>query len=268
MEVIEVNQNTPHKIKPLPLPASILYFGIPLMVAGLIVYVVMPWLNQQGLAFFNNYIVVYATLPMLLMLTAAVVAVRREGHAGAWESFKSRMRLGKMGGKAWLWTIGLALFMIITAGMLGTTRSWIADKTGLAPPTYWPDELQLDAPGAAGGAQLPTEFLGIELAGNGWVIMVVLLSLIIATLGEELWWRGYILPRQELSHGKMTWVYHGILWTLFHAFMPWGLISILPGSLALAYVAQKQQNTWPGIIAHASANGLLVLFLLMGVLAA
>lgn len=262
-----MNQDTSHNIKPMSLRTSLLYFGIPLAVAWFIVYVVMPYLNQQGLAFFYNYIVIYATLPMLLLLTAAVVAYRREGHAGTWESFKARMRLGKMGGKAWLWVIGLTLFMIITAMMLIPTRSWIANQTGLAPPNYWPDELQLDSQAASAGPQVPTEFLGVELAGNGWVVIVVLISLIIATLGEELWWRGYILPRQELSLGKSTWVYHGILWTLFHAFMPWGLISILPGSLALAYVAQKQQSTWPGIVAHALANGILVLGLLMGVLA-
>ena len=263
-----MNQNTTPNIKPMPLKSSLMYFGIPLIIAWLIVYVAMPYLNQQGLPFFYNYIVVYATLPMLLLIIASVVAFRLEGHPSTWESYKTRLRLGKMGSKAWLWVIGLTLFMITTAAMLGPTRGWIASQTGLAPPAYWPDELQLVAQNAPASPQVPTGFLGIQLAGNGWVVIVVILSLIIATLGEELWWRGYILPRQELSLGKSTWVFHGILWTLFHAFNPLTLISILPGSLALSYVAQKLQSTWPGIIAHALANGLLVVGLLMGVLAA
>ncbi len=263
-----MNENATPTIQPMPLRSALLYFGIPLVSAWLIVYVGMPYIHQLGLPFFYNYIVIYATLPMLLLIIASVIAFRRDGHLPTWESYKTRMRLGKAGGKVWLWAIGLTLFMVVTAAMLTPTRSWIATRTGLEPPAYWPDDLQLDAQDASASPQVPTEFLEIPLAGNGWVVVVVLLSLIVATLGEELWWRGYILPRQELRHGKFTWVYHGILWTLFHAFMPWGLIGIFPGALALSYVAQRTQSTWPGIIAHALANGILVLGLLAGVLAA
>jgi len=52
---------------------------------------------------------------------------------------------------------------------------------------------------------------------------------------------------------------HGLLWTSFHLFAPWNLLTILPGCLALSYVAQKLKNTWPAIIAHGLANGLLVI---------
>jgi len=30
-------------------------------------------------------------------------------------------------------------------------------------------------------------------------------------LRRELWWRGYILPRQELAFGRWTWIIHGLL---------------------------------------------------------
>lgn len=90
--------------------------------------------------------------------------------------------------------------------------------------------------------------------------MALFISLIIATLGKELWWRGYILSRQELAHGSRTWIVHGLLlWAAFHLFAPWNFIGILPGCLALAYVAQRLKNTWPAAIAHGLANGLLVL---------
>ncbi|MGY8986224.1 MAG: CPBP family intramembrane glutamic endopeptidase, partial [Sphingomonadales bacterium] len=114
---------------------------------------------------------------------------------------------------------------------------------------------------------LPTEFIGMSLAGNWWILPLMELSLIIATLGEELWWRGYILPRQELVYGNKTWIIHGLLWTSFHLFAPWNIISILPGCLALSYVAQKLKNTWPGIIAHGLANGILItIIIVMGII--
>ena len=98
---------------------------------------------------------------------------------------------------------------------------------------------------------------------------LLLVSLAVATIGEELWWRGYILPRQELAHGQGTWFVHGVLWCLFHLFAPWNVLSILPGCLALSFVAQRLKNTWPAIIAHGLANGLLVLIVVVaGILGA
>ena len=75
-------------------------------------------------------------------------------------------------------------------------------------------------------------------------------------MGEEFLWRGYILPRQELTYGKHTWMVHGVLWTLLHAFKWWQMLALLPGALALSFVAQRLQNTWPGIIAHFVTNGI------------
>jgi membrane protease YdiL (CAAX protease family) len=35
-------------------------------------------------------------------------------------------------------------------------------------------------------------------------------------VGEELWWRGFILPRQEPVFGRRTWVLQGVLHGFFH----------------------------------------------------
>lgn len=101
------------------------------------------------------------------------------------------------------------------------------------------------------------------LLGNWPVLITFLVVWVIATLGEELWWRGVILPRQELAHGTHTWIVHGLLWTLFHVFTPWKLILLLPGALALSFVAQRTRSTIPGFIAHALVNGIEILVLLV-----
>jgi membrane protease YdiL (CAAX protease family) len=88
---------------------------------------------------------------------------------------------------------------------------------------------------------------------------------VLNVLGEELWWRGYILPRQELSLGKWTWVIHGLFWTVFHSFFYWELIMLLPGCLALAYVAYKCKSTWPGIIAHFAYSLPSLIIILIGI---
>lgn len=246
-------------IKPMSIRLALLYFGIPALAVTFVVYVVMPSLAQRGIPFFYNYLVVYATIPMLLLITASLIAFYREGSGISWKAFKKRFRLNPMDKRAWLWTIGLTLFMILSAGLLAFTASWLASFDIFAPPEYWPSELKPSTQSAPGNNGIPTEFLGIPLAGNWWILVFMSISLLIATLGEELWWRGYILPRQELVHGKRTWIAHGLLWNAFHLFAPSRLITILPGCLALSFVAQKLKNTWPGLIAHGFANGILML---------
>ncbi len=254
-----MDENRADLISPLSFKLALLYFGIPAVVVAIVVYGVMPFLARRGVPIFLNYLVVYATIPMLVLIGASMVAISRERSGLTWADFKKRARLKPMDRRAWLWAIGLALFMILTAGMLGFTARWLASFDFLAPPEYWPSELKPSVQGPPGSSGIPSEFLEVPLAGNWWILFVVLGSLLIATLGEELWWRGTILPRQELAHGKKAWLVHGLMWNAFHLFAPWNLIVILPGSLALAYVAQRLQNTWPAVIAHGLANGLLVL---------
>lgn len=250
-------------IKPLPVRKALLYFLVPALLVVLIVYVAMPFLAKRGVPIFFNYLLVYATAPMLTLITASLIGYRREGRVMSWAGLKLRFRLNKMDRKAWLWTIGLTLFMFLSVGLLSFTAQSISSFSFLAPPDYWPTELKPAAPGGPTRASVPTEFMGFSLPGNWWILIVLLVSLIIATFGEELWWRGYILPRQELAHGNRTWLIHGLLWTGFHLFAPWNLIAILPGSLALSFVAQRLSNTWPAVIAHGLANGLLVVIVVV-----
>ena len=255
--------NTTSTIKPMSLRMALLYFGIPAAVAILIVYVLMPLLDARGVPIFYNYLLVYATVPMLALIAASLVAYRLEGNVLSWFEFKNRFRLNKMDGRSWLWAIGLLLFMFLSASMLSFTSRWLASFDIFAPPDSWPAELKPTGASAPPMNAVPTELMGVSLSGNWWVLVVLLVSLVIATFGEELWWRGYILPRQEIAHGNRTWIIHGLLWTAFHLYAPWNLITILPGSLALSFVAQRLKNTCPAVIAHGLANGLSILIVVV-----
>ncbi|MBW8011569.1 MAG: CPBP family intramembrane metalloprotease [Chloroflexi bacterium] len=253
-------------VKPMKLGASLLYFGIPAAFAILVFYVIVPYFDDQGMHPFYNYLFFGLTMPMIILLAVSWFAYRKEGNAPTWDAFKARYRLGRLTGKAWLWVVGLTLFMIATAGMLQPVAQQLAETPLLAPSERLPEEMR-GPPEPPTTGELPTEIYGMSLAGNWWIPLVMLASLVIATLGEEFWWRGYILPRQELAFGVNTWVLHGILWTLFHIYAPWNVLTLLPGALALSYVVQRQQNTTVSILAHGLANGLLVIpVVILGVL--
>ena len=115
----------------------------------------------------------------------------------------------------------------------------------------------------------PTDFMGIQLAGAWWAVVYYVAWLVILNIfGEDLWWRGYVLPRQELFFGRATWVVHGVFWSLFHLFIQptlFDTVRMAVTGMALSFVAQRTRNTWPGIIGHSFANMPLLLSIVKGV---
>ena len=103
-------------------------------------------------------------------------------------------------------------------------------------------------------AAIPNTFMGTEVHGQWGYAIGYFVGWFFNIFGEELLWRGYLLPRQQLQYGKWTWLIHGLLWTGWHFFWKWNLLSILPIALAIPFVAQKTGNSWIEIIAHGLLN--------------
>ena len=92
--------------------------------------------------------------------------------------------------------------------------------------------------------------------GRYWLLLVWLPYWILNILGEELLWRGVMMPRQELVFGKYTWLVHGFGWGLFHIAFGWQLlITLTPIFFIQSYVVQKTKNSWVGVIIHGGLNG-------------
>ena len=105
-------------------------------------------------------------------------------------------------------------------------------------------------------ALIPTEFLGASLRGSWSILLWWLALLFLSNLGEELVWRGYILPREELSLGRWAWVVSGLLWNLLVlAVLKWQYPGMLPSMLLVPWLAQRTKNTWVGIISVAVLGG-------------
>ena len=86
-------------------------------------------------------------------------------------------------------------------------------------------------------------------------------------LGEELLWRGYILPRQEVSIGPNAWFFNALLWTMFHiCFGIQLMILLIPILFILPWAVQKTQNTTVGIYIHALVNGPAFIMVSLGII--
>ncbi len=89
-----------------------------------------------------------------------------------------------------------------------------------------------------------------------WLLLAWVPYFFFNIVGEELLWRGYLLPRQAAALGRQAWILNGFLWAIFHVGIGWRIaVLLLPIEFVVPYVAQKRGNTWHGIIIHGLYNG-------------
>ena len=249
------------KMKPMGILSSLLFFGIPSAVYSFSIYYVMQKLHQNGINDFINWYV-SMVIPLALFLLAAIIAYKVEGNSFKWSAFLTRFRLKKMTKIDWIYTVGLFAAMILIYGTLSFSSKWLIQFRLFAPPEFLIPAVD---PRLEQNILL-NSFMGVPLKGQWWIAVLYFIFLLFNIVGEEFWWRGYILPRQELAFKKWTWVIHGTLWGLFHIFWKWNLIILLPYCLVLSYVIYKRKNTWIGIIAHMAFNSGPLIGMIIGII--
>jgi membrane protease YdiL (CAAX protease family) len=85
----------------------------------------------------------------------------------------------------------------------------------------------------------------------GWFGVVILMQLFNTVLGEELLFRGLLLPRMKRAFGRGDWAANGVLFTAYHVHMPWLMpATLLIDTFAIAYPAKRYQSAWIGIAVH------------------
>jgi membrane protease YdiL (CAAX protease family) len=286
-------------ISPAPVSIALPLFAASSTLFFLALYVGLPILRRAGVSWFVTFNLVLV-LPMSLLGAAALAGCRLEGRPFSWPALRDRLRLRRPDLTTWLWTLALSAFMyggrwffaVAFVGALaaaaaeegGMRRGWWKRAIGLAlfltlswalwQTGPWLERVRLHEKPEYLKEFLarfgPSDFMGIPLAGRWWVAAYYAAVLLFCNvLGEELWWRGYLLPRQELSSGKVAWLVHGSLWAAFHLFFQWtlwDLVRMVPTCCALSFVAQHRRNTWPEIVAHTFGNSALLLQIMRGVM--
>jgi membrane protease YdiL (CAAX protease family) len=256
------NESTPSSssIQPMSLGASLLFFGLPALAVAVAFHVGMPALIAGGLAPFYAY-TISLCIPLAGMLIASLVAYRMEGNPSTWPALQARFRLDRMDGKAWVWAAATFVVMFLGSGILGQVER-VLIANGLMPmPNSLPAFLD---PRTTLSLQAFDQAFG-GLAGNGLAIVACVVLLFFNIVGEEFWWRGYILPRNELAFGKWTWLIHGLLWALFHVFKWWNLLAVLAMTLPLTFMVWRLKNTTAGIVVHAVFNGMVLIPIVLGI---
>ena len=252
-------------VKPMPAWLSIAFFGMPGAIGAWNAYRGIPLVVDLGVPLLVSFPIMLSGMGVVL-LGVSLVAYRLEGNEPSWAALRDRFRLFPIRGKEWLWVCGALGLCVTSDALLEGVGKWLASFPALAPPAYFPPPfnptVELVFPVA--------EFLGAPFRGNWFILWLWVPLSLVSMVGEEFWWRGYILPRQELSQGRWAWVLNGLLWALvFHVGMKWSLVGLIPSSLITVWIAQRFQNTTTSIVVHAGGNAVLFWgFLLAGVLGA
>jgi membrane protease YdiL (CAAX protease family) len=76
---------------------------------------------------------------------------------------------------------------------------------------------------------------------------------IIGPVAEELFFRGYLLPRMGFLK-KWAPVVNGTLFGLYHFWQPHNYLAIIAVGIVLSYIVWKTKNVYVGIIVHCAMN--------------
>ena len=249
-------------LKPLGWKTS---FGIYVIFASVLYvthYILIPrYTESTGKPYLIGYLWGW-TLTVGLVFFVSLVLYKLEGNPISWSSFAARFRLDRMPPQDWLWSLGV--IVVATGFMLGLsfTAGWLARIPFLSPHPLFPAELR---PGAMTNL-IADEFMGLTLKGQWGVVVVYFIGWLLNIFGEEFFYRGWMLPRQEASFGKYAWAVNGTMFCFQHFMQPWNFLAIWPGALFMAFVIQSRHNTWIGIIQHGLMNFAVFIFIIRGVI--
>jgi membrane protease YdiL (CAAX protease family) len=105
------------------------------------------------------------------------------------------------------------------------------------------------------------------LSGNwAWLAIIVVLGVFNTALGEELLFRGLLLPRMNATFGKGDWVANGVLFAAYHLHMPWVIPTALLDAFILSYPTKRYRSAVMGIAVHSAQTMMISVLALLLVL--
>jgi membrane protease YdiL (CAAX protease family) len=204
------------------------------------------------------------TVGLAWQFVLVALLLRQEAGKVSWSELRRRLwitapsypRTGKPRGRLWLWIIPLILLSAVYALRISPVLQslWASAFPFLAQP-----------PGYALGAAIATPDAKAHLAGAWGIFAIIVVEALFNTVvGEELLFRGLLLPRMAGVFGRWDWAVNGLLFGLYHLHQPWGMLDYaVQGMLLLAFPSRSLRSAWFGIISH-SGQSVYFVFLILG----
>jgi CAAX protease family protein len=222
---------------------------------GVLAWIVAPWLRDRlgGDEPLAEALLILLTLGLIWQFVLVLILLRRELGGLQWSQVRDALWLrsprdpktGRVGGRVWWWLIPFILIFGIEQVLPAIPGPSVRDFG---------------------------DFLGTDRAEDffsgawGWFAVIVVLAVFNTVLGEELLFRGLLLPRMRGAFGKWDWVANGALFACYHLHQPWDIPTSLVDIIALAYPSRRFQSAWMGIIVHSTQSIVVITIVLTLVL--
>jgi uncharacterized protein len=222
---------------------------------GVLAWIVAPWLRDQlgGDEPLAQALLICITAGLIWQFVLVLILTRRELGGLQWSRVRDALWLrrprdpktGRVGGRVWWWVL-LFIFIFALEGALPA----------------------IPGPSVRDFADFLDSDRGEDFFRGawGWYAVVVVLAVFNTVLGEELLFRGLLLPRMRGVFGRGDFVANGVLFALYHLHTPWVIPATLVDIFALAYPTRRFQSAWMGIIVHSAQSVVLIIVVLTLVL--
>ncbi|UCD83273.1 MAG: CPBP family intramembrane metalloprotease [Deltaproteobacteria bacterium] len=175
------------------------------------------------------------------LFVTALSTLRYERERNFWIAIKDRCRFRRLDQQGVALTVGACVVVLILTGVIHSALSYLFPGFSPHPPFLKMDPL---------------------IPGERWVLLAWIPMFVFNIFGEELFWHGCLLPRNERSFGRWAWIVNGFGWFLFHIpFGCWILVIASPIIFIETWAIQRSKNTWVGVIIHAVINGPAFIFI-------
>jgi membrane protease YdiL (CAAX protease family) len=191
----------------------------------------------------------FLAVGLIWQFVLVATLVGREQRTLRWSTIREALwlrsprspRSGRVGGRLWL--ILIPLIVLFSAHELIPT---------------------IAAPENRDFATLVDSDAGKEFLSGawGWYGVLLVSFLFNTVLGEELLFRGFLLPRMNGAFGRGDWVANGLLFTGYHLHVPWAMPATLLDTFIIAYPAKRYRSAWIGIAVHSVQSVVLALLIL------
>ena len=220
---------------------SLIYHLLPGVLIGAIYYLITPTIQAAG----------YPSV-MALTLTAIIVLIpvelgvllwqgkRRNGKFSLNDVVLYRRKLSWQQYALWVPVIFVTSGLIITVlnPVNEIIQGWF---------DWIPESLRL-------GMGLSSAFSRAKLIQTYVLHFIFIVG--IAPAIEELYFRGFLLPRMPEKLGKTAPVVHSLLFALYHVWSPWMFVARTLALLPLIYIVRWKRNIYLGIGAHWLINSI------------
>jgi membrane protease YdiL (CAAX protease family) len=193
------------------------------------------------------------TAGLVWQFVLVLVLVRREQGSLRWRVLKDALWLhsptsprdGRRGGRLWMLLVPLILA--------------VAAKEMLP---------NLPVPGARDmGTFIASESGQDFMSGNWtWFALIFVMWVFNTALGEELLFRGLLLPRMQGVFGKGDWFANGVLFTLYHLHVPWAMPKVFLDVFLYSWPSRRYHSALMGIAVHSAQTVVLSVMILVLVL--